>query len=52
LLLVKGGVARVYHSGTRSAEGETLVALVRKGAEERFRAVSGSDAAVTSVVPA
>jgi NhaP-type Na+/H+ or K+/H+ antiporter len=38
LLVVRNGEARVCHVGLRLAPGDRLVALVRDGAEERFRA--------------
>ena len=36
LLLVRDGEARVCHTGLRLAAGDQIVAVVRKGAEERF----------------
>jgi Trk K+ transport system NAD-binding subunit len=51
LLVVRGDSVRVAHSGLRFEKGQAVVALVRNGAEARFREVLRGETAATGALP-
>jgi NhaP-type Na+/H+ or K+/H+ antiporter len=52
LIAVRDGTAFICHVDLRSAQGDTLVALVRAGAEDRLRERLGAKAPILSESPA